>query len=328
MNRKMNSIFLIEWQCFLIIGPLRSAPVGLNSRWTQDGCIVAGDKEKGHGLNQLNTPGMLFIDEDENLYIADHDNHRIIEWKPGATSGRVVAGGNGRGHRSDQLNCPRDVIVDQENDCFIISDTWNRRVVRWPRRGAKRGETIITGIGCHGLTMDDRGFLYICEDDQHVVKRWKIGERKGQVVAGGNGSGAGLDQLCMPIFVFVDRDHSVYVADYGNHRVMRWTEGASHGVVVAGGNNFGELPSQITAPNAIVVDQLGTVYVTDLGNNRIMRWPKDATEGTIVVGGNGSGTLLNQFNNPVGLSFDRYGNLYVVDSGNHRVLKFPIDRHS
>jgi len=247
-----------------------------------------------------------------------------VEWKSGATNGQVVAGGNGRGNRNDQLNHPGNVIIDKESDCLIIADWGNKRVVRWPRRNGKSGETIISNIYCRGLTMDNDGYLYVSDYEKHEVRRWKMGDTNGIVVAGGNGKGDRLNQLNRPYYIFVDQDHSVYVSDRENHRVMKWMKDAREGIVIAGGQGQGKGLTQLYQPLGIIVDQLGTVYIADTGNHRVMRWLKGATQGSVLVGGNGSGTQSNQFNSPVDLSFDRQNNLYVVDYGNHRVQKFDI----
>jgi sugar lactone lactonase YvrE len=267
----------------------------------------------------------LYVDDDQTIYVADRANHRIVEWKWGATSGQVVAGENGEGNRTHQLSNPRDVIVDKERDSLIICDRSNRRVVRWSRRNGTSGETIISNIDCWGLTMDENGSLYVTDIGKDEVRRYRRGESQGTVVAGGNGSGNRLDQLSDPSYVFVDRDHSVYVSEWENDRVMKWVKGAKQGIVVAGGQGKGNGLTQLSYPRGVVVDQLGTVYVADLGNDRIMRWVKGATQGNVIVGGNGRGGQSNQLNQPIGLSFDRHGNLYVVDWGNHRVQKFNID---
>ncbi|CAF5059436.1 unnamed protein product [Rotaria sp. Silwood1] len=296
-----------------------------NAKWAQNGITVAGGNGWGSGTNQLNQPFGLYVDDDRTIYVADWMNHRIVQWKSGATNGKVVAGGNGQGNGAHQLNSPRDVIIDKESDSLIISDSGNGRVVRWPRRNGTRGQTIISNISCWGLTMDDNGSLYVVDAGEHEVRRYKIGDTKGTVVAGGNGEGNRLDQLSNPHYVFVDREHSVYVSDLRNDRVMKWEEGAKQGIVVAGGQGQGNSLTQLNGPQGVVVDQLGTVYVTDDRNHRIMRWPKGATQGSVIVGGNGKGALSNQLNGPVGLSFDRHGNLYVVDWGNSRVQKFNIE---
>ncbi|CAF4214331.1 unnamed protein product, partial [Rotaria sordida] len=228
----------------------------------------------------------LYVDDDQTIYVADTVNHRIVEWKWGATSGQVVAGGNGHGSEDHQLYNPLDVIVDKERDSLIISDSSNNRVVRWPRRNGTSGETIISNIYCVGLTMDENGSLYGADAIKDEVRRYRRGESQGIVVAGGNGNGNRLDQLSYPRYVFVDRDHSVYVSDGGNDRVMKWMEGAKEGIVVAGGQGKGNGLTQLSYPEGVVVDQLGTVYMADEWNNRIMRWPKGATQGSVIVGGN------------------------------------------
>jgi sugar lactone lactonase YvrE len=251
-----------------------------------------------------------------------------MEWKSGATSGRVVAGGNGGGNHIDQLNGAVDVIIDKENDSLIISDHRNKRVMRWPCRNGATGEIIISNIDCYGLTMGNDGYLYVADNNKHEVRRWRIGETIGTVVAGGNGAGDRLDQLNTPYYIFVDQDHSVYISDGNNHRVMKWVKGAKGGIVVAGGQGQGNGPAQLYNPRGVTVDQFGTVYVTDYSNYRVMRWPKGAAQGSVIVGGNGQGGGPNQFSSPFGLSIDREGNLYVADYPNHRVQKFTIDRNS
>ncbi|CAF1352509.1 unnamed protein product, partial [Rotaria sp. Silwood1] len=282
--------------------PLRSPSstnIHPNARWQQNGITVAGGNRQGNGINQLSNPLGLYVDDDQTIYVADRANHRIVEWKRGATSGQVVAGGNGQGSGDHQLHNPRDVIIDKERDSLIICDYSNRRVVRWPRRNGTSGETIISNIACMGLTMDENGSLYVTDVERDEVRRYRRGESQGTVVAGGNGNGNRLDQLSFPRYVFVDRDHSVYVSDEINHRVMKWMEGAKQGIVVAGGQGEGNDLTQLSSPRGVVVDQLGTVYVADWRNDRIMRWPKGATQGSVIVGGNGSGEQSNQLHWPV-----------------------------
>ncbi|CAM4841681.1 unnamed protein product, partial [Rotaria magnacalcarata] len=284
-----------------------------------------GGNGQGNGINQLSNPWSLYVDDDQTVYVADQDNHRIVEWKSGATSGQVVAGGNEEGSGDHQLSYPYDVIVDKETNSLIICDRSNQRVVQWPRRNGTSGETIISNINCEGLTMDENGSLYVVDFGKAKVRRYKKGESQRTVVAGGNGRGNRFNQLSCPRYVFVDRDHSVYVSEYGNDRVMKWMKGKKEGIIVACGQGGGNGLTQLSNPLGVVVDQLGTVYVADCVNDRIMRWPKGVTQGSVIVGGNGEGGQSNQLNGPEGLSFDRHGNLYVVDWGNHRVQKFNIE---
>jgi sugar lactone lactonase YvrE len=267
----------------------------------------------------------MFIDDDQTIYVAEYRNHRIVEWKKNAITGRIVAGGNGDGNRSNQLNEPTKAIVNKQNDSLIICDYGNRRVVRWPRRNGQSGEIIISNIACSDLMMDNDGYLYVSDTDKNEIRRWKIGEKNGTIVAGdGNRYGDRLDQLSSPSNFFINEDHSVYVSDCYNDRVMKWVKGAKEGIIVAGGHGLGKSFRELARPKGIIVDQLGSIYVADYLNHRVMRWLKGAAEGSIVVGGNGYGAQSNQFQYPMDLSFDRENNLYVVDFWNHRVQKFDV----
>ncbi|CAF3832470.1 unnamed protein product [Rotaria magnacalcarata] len=288
-----------------------------NTRWENNGIIVAGGNGSGDAENQLEYPYDVYVDDDQTLYISDYGNNRIMEWKADSKSGQVVAGGHGRGTQECQLNTPRGVILDKEMDALIICDAGNGRVTRWSRQNRTSGETIINNVNCWGLMMDNQRFLYVT--DQVAVRRYGTEEKNGIVVAGENSGGDGLNQLDRPDLIFVDRDYSVYVSEYYNHRVMKWAKGAKEGIIVAGGRGEGNALTQLSNPTGVFVDQLETVYVVDFGNNRVMRWCKGATEGSIIIGG-------KHLCGPRGLSFDHYGNMYVVDCCNYRVLRFSIKK--
>ena len=296
-----------------------------NARWMQNGVTVVGGHGAGDALNQLNMPCGIYVDDDQTVFVVDESNHRIVAWRPNATSGQMVAGGNGEGSRADQLSHPSSMIVDKETDSLFICDCGNSRVVQWSRRkGTTSGETIIGNICIGALTMDDQRFLYISHSDG--VTRYRVGETIGTVVAGGNGVGNDLNQLNHPTYVTVDRDHSVYVSDWYNHRVMKWKKGAKEGIVVAGDRGEGYGLRQLHAPREVLVDSSGTAYVADYGNHRVTRWHEGAAEGNVIVGGHDRGGRANQFNQPLGLSFDQHGNLYVADCHNHRVQRFSIEQ--
>ncbi|CAF0831807.1 unnamed protein product [Adineta steineri] len=293
------------------------------NKWKQNAITVAGGNGEGQQLNQCSYPFGIFIDKNKNIFIADCDNHRIVEWKHNAKEGQIIAGGNGQGDRMDQLNIPTDVIVDQENHSIIIAEQENRRVIQWLNQNQ---QILIHNIDCCCLAIDRNGFLYVCDNEKNEVRRWKMGEYNNEeiVVAGGNGQGNKLNQLNYPTFMFVDEDQSVYVSDQNNHRVMKWRKDAKEGRIVAGGNGKGENLNQLSEPEGVIVDDLGQIYVTDFDNDRVMRWCEGKEEGEIVVGGNGEGNQPNQLDGPIGLSFDDEGNLYVADLGNHRIEKFEI----
>lgn len=187
-----------------VSGPLaRSAYINPKATWTQIALTVTGENGKGDEMNQHAHPTSVVVD-DNTLYIADTWNHRILAWNQNDAMVHVVAGGNGQGNCPGQLNAPTDVSIDRETDSMIIADRGNMRVVRWPLHNADKGETIISNVGCYGLTMDDRLSLYVVDHNQLEVKRYEMGQEQGTVVAGGSGPGNRLGQLQYAKYVFVD----------------------------------------------------------------------------------------------------------------------------
>jgi sugar lactone lactonase YvrE len=286
---------------------------------------VAGGNDRGRQLNRLDRPQGIFVDTDKTMYIADWWNDRVVQWKRGEMKGEIIAGIHTKGNRIDQLSNPTDVILDRKNNALIIADQGNRRVVRWSIQNKTKQEVLVSNIRCWGLAMGKDGSIYVSDYKKHEVQRWKEGEKRGEVVAGGNGKGSQLDRLNKPRFIFIDDDYSLYVSDRDNHRVMKWPKGTKQGIVVAGGNNKGKSLKHLSNPEGVIVDRWGQIYVADFGNQRVMRWNEGNEEGEVVVGGNGVGSKPDQLNGLSGLSFDTEGNLYVVDAWNHRVQKFEKD---
>ena len=308
--------------------PCRGTLVALTptARWSPNAITVAGGHNRGAGLDELCYSWGLCVHDDGTVYVADQVNHRIVAWSPNAKQGQIVAGGNGDGDGLHQIGWPRDVIIDQtDHDYLIICDRHNRRIVRWPRTGGKEGQVILRKIYCWGLTMDNRGFIYVADTENHVVRRFHITDSSQQTwVAGGNGQGNALNQLNTPSFLFVDQDYCVYVSDDNNHRVMKWPENAQEGILVASGHVSFNNSKELRYPRGVLVDLSGTVYVADSGNGRVTRWRQGAVEGNVVAGGNGIGKKANQLSGTMGLTFDRDGDLYVVDHTNSRVQKFQL----
>ncbi|CAF0899357.1 unnamed protein product [Adineta steineri] len=292
------------------------------NKFQQFAITVAGGNGYGDELNQLDCPEGIFIDNEKSIYIADRENHRIAKWEMNSNTGQIIAGGNEQGTQNNQLSCPTNIIFDKKNNSFIISDYGNERVIRYFDQNQTSQQIIISNIDCWGLAIDKNGFIYVSDRENHEVRRWKQGDKQGELVAGGNGKGNHLNQLNEPSFIFIDENYSLYISDEQNNRVMKWKKDAKEGIIVAGGNGQGDSLKQLWSPRGVIVDHLDQIYVADCGNDRLMRWCEGDKDGEIVVGGNGKGNQLNQLNSPMGLSFDNEGNLYVVDLGNHRIQKY------
>ncbi|CAF3877732.1 unnamed protein product, partial [Adineta steineri] len=247
-------------------------------RFQQSAITVAGGIGKGQGLNQLCSPFGMFINNDKSIYITDYGNHRIVRWTLNSNTGQIIAGRNGQGNQNNQLYCPRDIVFDKKKNSFIISDEGNRRVIRYSDQNEPNQQILISNILCYGLAIDKNGFLYVCDCENHEVRRWKQGDDRSDLVAGGNGKGNHLNQLDGARYIFIDEDDSLYISDNENHRVMKWKKDAKEGIIVAGGNGNGDSLKQLSNPHGIIVDHLGQIYVADCSNHRVMRWCEGGEE--------------------------------------------------
>ena len=84
------------------------------------------------------------------LSLLTRDNHRIVEWKIGASHGKVIAGDRDEGNRLDQLYLYQ--LMFSSTKRRIVSSLLmdgNGRVLRWSRRqDTTQGELIIDNISC------------------------------------------------------------------------------------------------------------------------------------------------------------------------------------
>ena len=259
-------------------------PDAINDKENGKAIVVAGGNGYGGNLNQLSNPRDIFVDTNNNIYIADSENHRIIKWEPNASEGLVVAGGNGGGGDLNQLTYPRGVVVDSNGNLYV-SDSNNGRVVKW-LQGAnegvvildkpleelkvKRSNTFTPGY----MAFDDNEDVYVVDYSNNAVYKFDISDNdKAYLVAGGNGRAEG-DQLNMfsyPTGLEVSPDGTIYVADAERHRIMKWIPGSTTGVVVMGGNGSGSRDDQLFYPNDVAIDSNRNIYAIDDRNHRITK---------------------------------------------------------
>ncbi|CAF0936935.1 unnamed protein product [Adineta steineri] len=150
--------------------------------YNNEGIIVAGGSGEGDEFNQLNCPSFIFVDEDQSVYVSDHENHRVMKWEKDAKEGIVVAGGNGKGGNLNQLSSPQGVIVDHLGQIYV-ADSGNHRVMRWCEE-IEEGEVVVGGnghgsqsnqlFGPHDLSFDDEGNLYVADYSNHRIQKFEI----------------------------------------------------------------------------------------------------------------------------------------------------------
>ncbi|CAF1009964.1 unnamed protein product [Adineta steineri] len=238
---------VVEWKC--------------NAK---EGHIIVDEDGEG---DQLSCPTDVVVDQqNHSIIIADCDNRQVIQWMN--QNQQVLI---------DDIDCSR-LAIDKHGFLYV-SVGENNEVRRWKMGEYDEGIIVAGGneegdqlnqLNCPSfIFVDDDQSVYISDQNNHRVMKWRKDAKEGIIVAGGNGQGRNFNQLSQPEGVTVDHLGQIYVADCENHRIMRWCEGKEEGEIVVGGN--GE-ENQLNGPTGLSFDHKGNLYVTDYFNHRIVKF--------------------------------------------------------
>ncbi len=228
---------------------------------------VAGNVKFGYIMDgvkasatSLGAPHGIFVDKNENIYIADTLNHRIrVVYNKGKVTGLktrnpkkgyiYTIAGNGKSGSGGDLGPalsayvgePYDVFVDHKNDIYIAQKVGS--IVR--KVDSTTGTiTTVAGIpGKYGYTGDHR----------LAVK----------------------EQLNQPFGVFVDLLNNIFIADGNNMRIRKVdpkgiiTTIAGQGFVGYRGDDAPSENSLISYPLDITGDNKGNIFISDSENSDI-----------------------------------------------------------
>jgi sugar lactone lactonase YvrE len=281
----------------------------------------------------LCNPAGVAIDSNENVYVADYENSRVLQYNSPLTTGTIANIALGQldfshdaGNLIDarSLDSPQAIAIDTTvvPNRLYIADAQNNRVIGY------KDVTNFANGGPADLVIGQADFLSgVCNFD-----------------------GIAADSLCNPFAIGVDSAGNLYVADEANNRVLEYDSpfagcgsfpciggpaklvfGQSGSFTSNGCNKGGVSSISLCAPAGIALDSANNLYISDSGNNRIMEYDEPLTTDTVAdrVLGQGSsftsdscGLSANGLCMPMGLALDSGGHLFAADSGNSRVLEY------
>lgn len=277
----------------------------------------------GSADNQFSFPYGVAVDNgsgNHEVFVADLNNNRIMEFDPTGQTLLDKWGGNGTG--DGQFHYPCGIAVDyqdgQKGNVFV-ADLGNNRIQKFSYN---------SGTGKYEFSA-----------------KWGA--------SGGNGqAGTGDGEFTMPSNVTIDNNRLIYVTDLGNNRIQRFNPDGSYN---AQWGSAGIGNSQFNKPRGIYLQAPGGggntqfIYVADSGNNRIQKFEPDppfAYNNEFGNYGTGNGELQYpsavvesdsydfvskygtqgqgdyEFYGPEDIAIDSSGNFYVVDTKNNRIMKF------
>lgn len=301
------------------------------------------------------------------LYAADYGNHRVMKfttnftfvgwWGRGTISGwhypsATNAAGSGSGDY--QFNQLRQIAIDKANRWMYVADYANNRVQKynldtsllmgwwgrdnlgdtgWHNPGS--GRTGSSGgsdgqfNGPHGVAVDENGFVYVAEWNNHRVQVFRsVGASVTYVTKLGlTASAQGFDGFFnAPSSVYSDGMY-LFVAEGGNHRIQRFLISTWESVWKWGGYGGGSTAALalFNTPRMMALDRHSHVYVADEGNYRVQKFSYTGRilwRGGCILIPPVTGTGDAQMSSVSGVAVDDGGTIYVGDRGNRRIHKY------
>ncbi|MEC7836063.1 MAG: NHL repeat-containing protein [Chloroflexota bacterium] len=249
------------------------------------------------GASLFQWPAALLVDGDENLYVTDEANHKVVVMDK---DGELIDSWGEQGSGSGQLNRPSGMCFDLEGN-IVLSDAMNSRIQRFTRDGkllqvfgeAGEGEGQLNMPW--GLTVDQFGDILVADWKNDRIQRFgSEGEFKSAIGSHGTDKG----QFRRPSSVAVDGHGDIYISDWQNDRVQLFNKDERYIQSFHGNASLSrsgkqyvlsnlvtlrlraegdfEKTQRLNAPMTVKVDDQFRLFITDFGNHRIQIYQKDA----------------------------------------------------
>ena len=301
----------------------------------------------------LAAPGGVAVDSAGNLFIADHDNHRIRKVDAAgiistvAGNGRARArtqtqglGGDGGPATAANLDSPGGVTVDGAGNLFIAE---GQRVRKVDPSGII--STVASGLRFpRAVVVDGAGNLFIAEGNIRILaERGRIlkvdPSETITTVAGyafdlvGDGGPATSARLVNPQAVAVDGAGNLFISDVGARGMqtgvaqrIRKVDASSIITTVAGngttdfsGDGGPATLASLGGPRGVAVDGTGNLFIADGRYHRVRKVDPSgiittfAGNGTHGFSGDGGAATSASLGGPHGVAADSAGNLFIAE---------------
>ncbi len=213
----------------------------------------------GVTASTLNTPTHIVLDQNGNLFVADFNNNRVLEFAPSFINGMnasLVLGqpdfvsntANNGGISATSLSNPEFLAIDTSNNLYV-ADNLNNRVLEY-----------VAPIAFHGA----------------ATKVYGQGGLFNTFAAAAGASG-----LNGPHGLSLDPFNNLYITDSSNNRVVQYSSGSTVAAsrvfgqpdfAIVTANTGGVSASSLNNPFACVHDNAGNLLVADFSNNRVLEY--------------------------------------------------------
>ncbi|HEY3475031.1 MAG TPA: NHL repeat-containing protein, partial [Anaerolineales bacterium] len=283
----------------------------------------------------LNAPRAIAAGINDDLYVADSRNHRILHISTDGTLlhewGTFADNATGNAPPGT-FNEPWGVAVGPDGSVYV-SDTWNHRLQKFTESGElittwgqygqpipEAPETQSSFWGPRGVAVDSQGRVFVADTGN---KRIAVFDEDGNYVTEFGTAGLDPGQFDEPVGVAVADDGTVYVTDTWNQRIQSFIpseDGALYFPLQQWEVNawFGQ---SLENKPFIAVDEENHVFITDPEGYRVIEF---TGEGEFVRTWGDFGVGPDEIGLAAGVTVDADGFVWVTDAGNHRILRYTL----
>lgn len=329
---------------------------------------VAGTGEPGLSgdgdaavLACLNEPKSLTLDGQDNVIIADSENHVIRKINRVKGTITTVAGCDGTPNPQSET-VKSHAVTSESEDLFADASVSGESAFAQQTDLSGTVRYVVNSAGAvkrfsgdggpadrallnfpTAVAVDGAGNLYIADTMNHRVRRVDAVTGLittiagiGQPRYGGDGGPAVAAGLNEPAALAVSASDVLYIADQSNNRVravdlatgiIRTVAGT--GTSAYNGDGIQAVDASLAGPGGLAVGRDGTLYIADTFSGRIRAVNPSTGVISTVVGDGGEyryqGAVepsSNSLSRPSGIAVDGDGNLFITDSDNHLVRRW------
>ncbi len=237
--------------------------------------------ERGSGLNQLNHPRGVALDDEKNIFVVDSGNHCVKKF---TRNGRLLSSTSGSRESGPklQLTDPKGLAFNPTNCKVYVTDVTRVQVLNSDLSFSSSFGSKGTGkeqfVSAFGVAFDTLGTVYVSDNSNNNIQ---IFTSEGQFlrvlqnesapsprgfVKGLLGGKVPTSVVGMPTGLAVDDSRRVYVCSEQSHLVAMVTP---DGQWVWSVGKEGFTSGEFKRPRGVAVSNSGFVYVCDFENGRV-----------------------------------------------------------
>lgn len=231
-----------------------------------------GSLDPGNSASQMNIPAHALVDGNDNLWVADRENNRVLKFVGASTLGNGAAASIVLGQvdffqanvlsvTASTMENPSSLTIDAFDNLWI-ADYGHSRVLRF-----SNASQLVNGAAADGVL--------------------------GQTDFVSENAGLGAQSIETPSSPIIDPTGSLWVTDNSNHRILLFqnarlkSDGAPADGVIGQADFTTSAPGlsarKLQGPWASALDPSGRLWVCDSDNDRVLRFTPDRVRPLLTV---------------------------------------------